>query len=66
MTSSDEVIRRLLDEGWVEKKRKRGSHRQFRKVGNPNKVTVAHPTKDLPVGTLKSIYRAAGWTWPPR
>ncbi|MDW8213738.1 MAG: type II toxin-antitoxin system HicA family toxin [Roseiflexaceae bacterium] len=29
----------------------------------PGRVTVPHPKKDLPVGTLRSIYRQAGWSW---
>ncbi|WP_083911984.1 type II toxin-antitoxin system HicA family toxin [Desulfotignum phosphitoxidans] len=30
---------------------------------DPGKVTVPHPKKDLPVGTLRSLYRQAGWQW---
>ncbi len=25
-------------------------------------VTVPHPERDLPLGTVRSIYRQAGWT----
>ncbi|MES9901938.1 MAG: type II toxin-antitoxin system HicA family toxin, partial [Sedimenticola sp.] len=25
------------------------------------KVTLPHPKKDLPIGTLRSIYRQTGW-----
>jgi predicted RNA binding protein YcfA (HicA-like mRNA interferase family) len=24
---------------------------------------VPHPRKDMVIGTLRSIYRQAGWTW---
>jgi len=27
------------------------------------KVTVPHPKKDLAIGTLRSIFRQAGWEW---
>ena len=27
------------------------------------KVTVPHPKKDIPVGTLRNIYRQADWQW---
>lgn len=61
MTSA-EVIRRLQAEGWVLHHVK-GSHRQFKHPERPGKVTVPHPDRDLPVGTLRSIYRQAGWEW---
>jgi predicted RNA binding protein YcfA (HicA-like mRNA interferase family) len=28
----------------------------------PGLVTVPHPKKQLPTGTLKSIFRQAGWS----
>lgn len=66
MASSREVIQRLLAEGWVEQPRSGGSHRQFKRDGKPLKVTVPHPVKDIPKGTLRNIHRAAGWEWPPQ
>jgi predicted RNA binding protein YcfA (HicA-like mRNA interferase family) len=58
--TSQEVIKRLLAEGWRQV-RQRGSHRQFKHPERPGLVTVPHPKKDLPRGTLKSIFRQAGW-----
>ncbi|MEI6335246.1 MAG: type II toxin-antitoxin system HicA family toxin [Methylococcaceae bacterium] len=29
----------------------------------PSHVVVPHPRKDLPIGTLRSIYKQAGWDW---
>ena len=29
----------------------------------PGPVTVQHPRKDIPTGTLRNIYRQAGWPW---
>ncbi len=26
-------------------------------------MTVPHPRKDIPVGTLRNIFRQAGWDW---
>jgi len=26
---------------------------------------VAHPVKDIPIGTLRNIFRIAGWQWKP-
>jgi predicted RNA binding protein YcfA (HicA-like mRNA interferase family) len=41
----------------------KGSHHQFKHPRRPGKVTVPHPRKDLPVGTLRGIFRQAGWEW---
>ena len=55
------VIKRLTRAGWQEIRRK-GSHIQFKKPGRPNLVTVPHPKKDFPIGTLKRIERDSGVT----
>ena len=60
MTDSKEVIRRLKGEGWIEVAAK-GSHRQFKHPTKPGRVTVPHPRKDIPSGTLLSIMKQAGW-----
>jgi predicted RNA binding protein YcfA (HicA-like mRNA interferase family) len=57
--SSREVIRRLLAAGWV-RVAQRGSHVQFKHPDRPGRVTVPHPEKDLPIGTLRSIEEQAG------
>ena len=57
--SSREVIRRLLDDGWFEVAQV-GSHVQFKHEVKPGRVTVPHPKRDLPMGTLKSIEKRAG------
>lgn len=58
VTSAD-VIRALKRDGWVEA-RVRGSHHHFKHSSKPGIVTVPHPKKDIPVGTLVSIERQAG------
>ncbi|MEE4376447.1 MAG: type II toxin-antitoxin system HicA family toxin [Candidatus Competibacteraceae bacterium] len=62
--TSREVIARLEREGW-QLHHTRGSHRQYKHSTLPGRVTVPHPKRDLPIGTLRSIYRQAGWNWPP-
>jgi predicted RNA binding protein YcfA (HicA-like mRNA interferase family) len=57
--TSQEVIRRIPADGWV-LKRTKGSHCHFRHASKPGIVTVPHPKKDLPVGTLKSIEKQSG------
>ena len=55
-----EVIRRIEQAGW-RLVRQRGSHRQFKHPFRPGVVTIAgRDGADLPIGTLKSIFRQAG------
>jgi predicted RNA binding protein YcfA (HicA-like mRNA interferase family) len=53
------IIARLKADGWIEVARK-GSHAQFKHPSKAGRVTVPHPKKDLPIGTLRSIERQAG------
>jgi len=57
--SSREVIQRLRDDGWFEVAQK-GSHKQFKHAEKPGRVTVPHPLRDIPIGTLRSIEKQAG------
>lgn len=54
-----EVIRRLKQDGWYEAGQS-GSHKQFKHPTNSGRVTVVHPKRDIPKGTLKSIEKQAG------
>ena len=38
----------------------RGSHVQFKHPIKKGRVTVPHPARDVPIGTLKSIERQLG------
>ena len=57
--SSREVIRRLMDDGWFEVAQV-GSHKQFKHPMKPGRVTVPHPMRDIPLGTLRSVEKQAG------
>lgn len=57
--SSREVIRRLVEDGWYEVAHA-GSHKQFKHRSKAGRVTVPHPKRDIPLGTLKSIEKQAG------
>jgi predicted RNA binding protein YcfA (HicA-like mRNA interferase family) len=61
MKSAD-VIKRLRQDGW-QLVNTRGSHQQFKHSLKLGRVTVPHPKKDLPLGTLRSIFAQAGWAW---
>lgn len=57
---SRKLIRLLEAEGWY-LAAVRGDHHQYRHPTRKGRVTVPHPNKDIAVGTLRSIYRQAGW-----
>jgi predicted RNA binding protein YcfA (HicA-like mRNA interferase family) len=52
-------IRALRRDGWYEVNRA-GSHKQFGHPAKKGRVTVPHPRRDIPIGTLKSIEKQAG------
>jgi len=56
---SREVLRRLEADGW-QRVGQKGSHVQLKHPNNAGRVTVPHPKRDLPKGTLKSIERQSG------
>ena len=58
MKSAD-IIRLLLEAGWSEVRIK-GSHHQFKHPNHAALITVPHPKKDLPTGTVHNILKAAG------
>jgi predicted RNA binding protein YcfA (HicA-like mRNA interferase family) len=63
--NSGDVRRMLEDDGWVHVGTK-GDHWQFKNPVKPGRVTITHPVRDIPTGTLRSIYRQAGWNWKDR
>jgi len=64
--TSRQIIKRLKKDGWYQVRSKGGSHKQFKHNEKPGRVTVPHPERDFPVGTLKSIFEQAGWNWRER
>lgn len=57
--TSRDLIRLLHDEGWTCVDI-RGSHHQFTHPLKKGRVTVPHPKKDLPWGTVQSVFKQAG------
>jgi predicted RNA binding protein YcfA (HicA-like mRNA interferase family) len=53
------VIAMLRADGWFQVRQK-GSHIQFRHPTKAGRVTVPHPRKDVPIGTLRSIGEQSG------
>lgn len=56
---SRDVIKALEQAGW-QWNRTRGSHHIFRHPTRRGTVTVPHPKKDLPVGTVRAIEQQSG------
>jgi predicted RNA binding protein YcfA (HicA-like mRNA interferase family) len=56
---SREIISALQMDGWVQAAQK-GSHIQFKHPVKKGRVTVPHPARDVPIGTLKSIEKQSG------
>jgi len=57
-----DLLKRLADDGWIEVKGGKGSHRKFKHPTKPGHVTVAFHSAnaDVPVGTFKNILKTAG------
>jgi predicted RNA binding protein YcfA (HicA-like mRNA interferase family) len=56
---SRDVVRELKRDGWFEVNQV-GSHKQFKHPTKQGRVTVPHPKRNIPKGTLKSIEKQAG------
>jgi predicted RNA binding protein YcfA (HicA-like mRNA interferase family) len=57
--NSRDVIAALKADGWFEVNRV-GSHAQFKHLVKKGRVTVPHPKRDIPAGTLRSIEKQSG------
>ena len=58
-----DIEKRLRAEGWTIARRGPGDHVQYTREGQPGRVTIDAGKDDIPTGTLRSIYRQAGWEW---
>jgi predicted RNA binding protein YcfA (HicA-like mRNA interferase family) len=56
---SREIISALQEDGWF-KVAQKGSHVQYKHPTKKGRVTVPHPERDIPIGTLKSIEKQSG------
>ena len=57
--SSSDLIRLVEKDGWVIKS-VNGSHHHFKHPTKKGKVTIPHPRKDLPIGTVNAILKQVG------
>ena len=59
LKDSRDIIRRLRQDGFALVS-VRGSHHKYRHADGRLAI-VPHPRKDIPAGTVRSIYMQAGW-----
>lgn len=57
--NSKAILKILKADGWYEAGQK-GSHIQLKHPDKKGRVTVPHPKRDLPKGTVKSIEKQSG------
>jgi predicted RNA binding protein YcfA (HicA-like mRNA interferase family) len=57
--NSRDVLKALLRDGWYVVNQV-GSHLQLKHPTKRGRVTLPHPKRDIPIGTLKSIEKQAG------
>jgi len=58
-----ELLRLLQAAGWEVKRRGPGDHVQLVHATKPGKVTVDMGASDIPIGTLRNVFRQAGLKW---
>jgi len=56
---SKDLVKMIEADGW-QLVRTKGSHHHFKHLTKPGLVTVPHPKKDLPSGTVRNIKKQAG------
>ncbi len=57
------VEARLKSEGWIIVRKGPGDHVQYKHPGKPGRVTIDTGAREIPKGTLRSIYNQARWDW---
>jgi predicted RNA binding protein YcfA (HicA-like mRNA interferase family) len=59
--SPKDAQRRLLNEGWFIARTGPGDHVQMKHPTKPGRVTLDMGVREIPIGTLRSVFRQAGW-----
>jgi predicted RNA binding protein YcfA (HicA-like mRNA interferase family) len=58
-----QIAKLLAKDGWTVKRKGPGDHLQYSHATKPGKVTLDMGVREIPTGTLRSIYRQANWKW---
>lgn len=62
---SRKLIKLLQADGWA-LIGTTGSHHHFKHPTKPGKVTIPHPRRDLPTGTVRALLKQAGLIDKPK
>lgn len=54
------ALKKLVEKDGWHLVRTKGSHHHFKHPRKKGLVTIPHPKKDIPIGTVKSILKQAG------
>lgn len=57
--SSREIVKTITKDGWYEVNCV-GDYHQYKHPIKKGRLTIPHPKKDLPIGTVRSIFKQAG------
>ena len=60
LRDSCDIIKRLESHGF-RLVSIRGSHHKFRHPVSNRVTIISHPKRDMPIGTVRAIYRQVGW-----
>jgi predicted RNA binding protein YcfA (HicA-like mRNA interferase family) len=58
-----DVVAKLSADGWYVVRKGPGDHVQYKHVTRVGRVTIDAGKREIPTGTLRAIYRQAGWEW---
>jgi len=58
-----ELVKMLKADGWVWKRNGPGDHVQYVHPTKPGRASVDMGAREIPLGTLRQIYRSIGWDW---
>jgi predicted RNA binding protein YcfA (HicA-like mRNA interferase family) len=58
-----DLVAKLMQDGWQVARKGPGDHVQYRHPTKPGRVTIDTGAREQTPGTLRSIYRQAGWEW---
>jgi predicted RNA binding protein YcfA (HicA-like mRNA interferase family) len=62
-TKTRDLQKALVRDGWFIARTGPGDHVQYKHPVKTGRVTLDTGEKEIPTGTLRSIYRAAEWEW---
>ncbi|TXM90334.1 type II toxin-antitoxin system HicA family toxin [Methylobacterium sp. WL30] len=63
LSKTRDLLAALEADGWGIARKGPGDHVQLKHSTRPGRVTVDAGRREQAIGTLRSVYRQAGWAW---